>query len=830
MSIKAKDLSAEIGVPVADILEQLQKLFVDVEDGGTVIDDTIADLVRVKLGGFAKQEEEKKKKAAAKAKAKKITQKKAEKKAEKEEKKKAEKEEKNKDEKDKEGSEEKKIKPGSEKDEEPKDKQTDEGVKEEEKTVAPSETKEKATITPKPAIEIVQRTKEVYEHKKATGALEAGGGDRFRGKKPRFKKKSIKPLKKLPIVEMAGDASKPGYKKSSKFSKAKPVLKKGASKDEIKSAGRKAPQKVMIEMPVTVRTLAPRINKKPNDILQYLMDKGLFASINQDLEEDLARDIVLNFGYELELPDTIESIEKELVDESKDAGKIVQEKRAPIVTFMGHVDHGKTSLLDYIRDTMVASGEKGGITQHIGAYKVKTAKGAVTFLDTPGHAAFTAMRARGANVTDVVVLVVAADDGVMPQTKEAIDHAKVADVPIVVAINKCDLPGANPDRVKTELQKEGIMSEDFGGNTVMVEVSAKTGEGVDDLVDMLMLESELLELKASPKIKARGFVIESKKTSGQGIVATFLVMNGTLNENDIVITGKHYGKVKAMSNELGVKLESAGPATPVEVLGLLGVPEAGEEFFIVKDEKKAKTLASLKQQDRRDKRISGRKLVTLEDFHQRMQEDRIKELKIVLKADVQGSVEAISNSLEELSSSEVKVSLIHSAVGNINESDVMLSVVSDAVILGFHVKVDTQAEKLSKSETVDIHLYDVIYEAVADVKASMEGLLEPEEREVMQGRAQVRQIFSSKSGNAAGCMIIKGTVHRKDRIKVIRGSEVIFTGDINALKRFKDDVKEAKEGFECGITIRGFNNVKQNDVLEAFIIEKVARRLESKKS
>jgi translation initiation factor IF-2 len=520
-------------------------------------------------------------------------------------------------------------------------------------------------------------------------------------------------------------------------------------------------------------------------------------------------------------------MEKELVAEHREEEGAAVEKRAPVVTFMGHVDHGKTSLLDYIRKTMVTKGEKGGITQHIGAYKVDTDHGSVTFLDTPGHAAFTAMRARGAHATDVVVLVVAADDGVMPQTKEAIDHARAADVPIVVAINKCDLPDANPDKVKRGLQVEDLTTENWGGKTTMVEVSAKTGEGVDTLLELLMLESELLELKANTKLRARGTVIESKKTPGQGVVATLLVQNGTLRPGDIVLCGDNYGKVKAMINDRGERVNEALPSTPVEVLGLQGVPAAGDEFFVVKDEKKAKTLCSLKQSETRKEKMAESKRITLEDFHSYVVEGTVKELKIVLKADVQGSAEALKQSFEELKTEEVKTSIIHSAAGNINESDIMLAMVSNGVIIGFSVKVDPQAEELAKAEKVDIHLYDIIYEAIADIKASLEGLLEPEEKEVFQGRAEVREVFvTSKAGKVAGCSVIKGVIHRKDRVKLKRGGEVVFDGEINDLKRFKDDVKDVKEGFECGISIRGFNDIRKNDIIEAYIIEKVARRLE----
>ncbi len=797
MAIKVRDLAKELGVPNEEVLEQLRKLYVDVEDEKSKVDDKIAGLVRIKLGGAAavKKPAKKEKKAPlSKEKAAKPGKKAKsgpQEKEKKTEKKEAVREEKKKTVKAK--------KPG----EKP---EAEEKKVEEIKEKAQEEKKEKA----RPAIEIIERAKE-------------------EPRAPKRAKKAKKPASKKPAIEIVKRVPKISGKKKKAFVKAQPeiVIRKEAAGAPPVSP-RKTPQKVQMHLPVNIRTLAPRINVKPNAVIQYLMSKGAFVNINQDLEEDVVRDIMKNFGYELELPETLETMEKELVEEHRKEDKKSGISRAPVVTFMGHVDHGKTSLLDYIRKTMVTKGEKGGITQHIGAYKVKTAGGSVTFLDTPGHAAFTAMRARGAHATDVVVLVVAADDGVMPQTKEAIDHARAAGVPIVVAINKCDLASANPEKVKSELQQEGLAPEKWGGKTIMVEVSAETGEGVDNLVEMLMLESEMLELKANPTLRARGVVIESKKTPGQGVVATLLVQNGTLRAGDVVLCGLHYGKVKAMIDDSGERVQDAPPATPVEVLGLQGLPEAGEEFFVVKDEKKARSLSGLKQSASRKAKMAKSQRVTLEDLHTRIVEEGMKELNIVLKADVQGSAEALKQALEELTTSEVKVKMVHTAVGNINESDVMLAVVSDAVVIGFHVKIDPKAEALAKNEKIDVHLYDIIYEAISDVKAGMEGLLEPEEKEVFQGSAQVREVFSaSKVGKAAGCAVTKGTIHRKDRIRIKRGQEVIFQGEINTLKRFKDDVREVKDGFECGISIKGFNDIRKNDVIEAFTIEKFARRLEA---
>ncbi|MDD5633903.1 MAG: translation initiation factor IF-2 [Candidatus Omnitrophica bacterium] len=825
MSIKVCVLAKELGVPSEEVLEQLRRLYIDVDDEKSTVDEKIASLIKIKLGGRSELEKPVKKakkvtpEAPSKDKKTKQTKKTLEEKVSREPKKTEIKKEK---EKEKEKEEKIPVK------EEKKAAETPAAVSPI-RVIFSQKEAEKAVAAPE---EIAPRTEETSDLAKESA--------------------KIKEIKKVQVVKPAIEVVEKTipHKKFKKYKKANPDIevveksygkikswqgtmpaskkdKEAVSTAAQQSSVRKTHQKVEIQIPVGVRDLAPKINVKPSAIIQFLMGQGMMVTINQVLEEDIARVVMEHFGYDLVLPDTVESIQKELVDEHQEEEKKHLEPRAPVVTFMGHVDHGKTSLLDYIRKTMVTKSEKGGITQHIGAYRVETSGGAVTFLDTPGHAAFTAMRARGANATDVVVLVVAADDGVMPQTKEAIDHARAANVPIVVAINKCDLPGANPDRVKADLHKEGLMSEEWGGKTIMVEVSAITGEGVDKLIEMLMLEAEMLELKASPKLRARGVVIESKKTPDQGVVVTLLVQNGTLKPGDIVLCGAYYGKVKAMINDRNEKVEAAFPSMPVEVLGLQGVPEAGEEFFIVKDEKKAKTLSLLKQGEDRRKKITGNKRVTLEDFHSQMKEGAVKELKIVLKADVQGSVEALKYSMDELKTDEVRLVFVHTAVGNINESDVMLALVSNAIIIGFHVKVDPQAEEIAKSENVDIHVYDIIYEAIADVKAGLEGLLEPEEREVYQGTLQVLEVFSaSKIGKAAGGMVTKGTVHRKDRVRVKRGQEVIFQGEINSLRRFKDDVKDVKEGFECGISVKNFPDVRKNDIIEAYIIEKIARRLE----
>ncbi|MDD5421956.1 MAG: translation initiation factor IF-2 [Candidatus Omnitrophica bacterium] len=585
------------------------------------------------------------------------------------------------------------------------------------------------------------------------------------------------------------------------------------------------------EIPISVKDLSSKIGVKANELIGKMMTKNIFATINQNLGEDIVIGILKDYGIDFKRPPKIEDqIKKEHreLEEKQDIKHIAG--RPPVVTFMGHVDHGKTSLLDFIRKTKVADKEKGGITQHIGAYEVKFKNSSVTFLDTPGHEAFTAMRARGANATDIVVLVVAADDGVMPQTKEALDHARVAGVPIVVALNKCDLPGANIDKVKGQLSQVGLMAEDWGGKTITVPVSAKTGEGVENLLEMLLLEAELLELKANPHLRARGVVIEGKLSSGQGPVATILVKNGTLRVGDMVLTGMHYGRIKAMMDHLGNRIESAPPSKPVSILGLSGVPMSGDEFFAVKDEKKARTLSLLKQDEARARKLKTAKRVTLEDFYSQMKEGTAKELAILLKGDVQGSVEALKKSLLELNTKDVKIDIIHADVGNINESDVMLSVVSNAVVIGFNVKVEEGAQELAAKEGIEIKAYGIIYEAIQDVVAAMEGLLEPYSKEVFVGRASVKQVFRvTKAGTIAGCTVVKGKMVRAGVVKLIRDKQVVYEGKISGLKRFKDDVREVAEGVECGIGLDRHDDIKVGDLIEIYQIEKVARRLDSKK-
>lgn len=578
-----------------------------------------------------------------------------------------------------------------------------------------------------------------------------------------------------------------------------------------------------IDLPITVKELAIKLQIKPNELIKQLLGKRILVTINKMLDEETANSIAKGFGYKIErLPTQEEALllEHEEVDTTK------LKHRAPIVTFMGHVDHGKTSLLDMIRKTKVVDKEAGGITQHIGAYEVELPKGSVTFLDTPGHAAFTAMRARGANVTDVVVLVVAADDGIMPQTIEAIDHARAAGVPIVVAINKIDKQNINLDKVKKQLGEVDLLPEDWGGRSITVGVSAKTGQGIDQLLEMLVLEAEMLELKADPDRPASGAIVEAELSKGKGPLATVLVANGTLRVGDTIIVGLNYGKIKAMLDDKGRRVKDAGPAKPVEILGLSGVPLAGEKFYVVTDEKKARDIVVAKRLAAEKKKHDARaQKISLEDLYSRIKDGEVKELKIILKADVQGSLEAIEDSLVKLSTSEVKLSVIHAQVGNVNESDIMLASASNAVVLGFHVDMTPKAKALSKQEGVDVRIYNIIYEAVNDVKAAMEGMLEPIVEETFLGRAEVRQTFKvSKIGMVAGCFVSKGKIPRDATCKLIRNKEVIFKGKISSLKHFKDDMKEAKEGFECGISL-SFKDIKKGDYIEAVEIRKVARRL-----
>lgn len=574
---------------------------------------------------------------------------------------------------------------------------------------------------------------------------------------------------------------------------------------------------------VSVAELADQMEIKPTEVIGKCLEMGLLVTINQRLDMDTIVMVADEFGYEVEpLPEYGVDIleEEEKVEESELVSK------APVVTIMGHVDHGKTSLLDYIRESNVIAGEAGSITQHIGAYGVELPKGKITFLDTPGHEAFTAIRARGAQATDVVVLVVAANDGVMPQTVEAIDHAKAAGVPIVVAINKIDLPSADPEKVKRQLAGCGLLVEEWGGKTIAVEVSAKTGQGIDRLLDMLLLEAEVLELKANSNRKAKGVIIDSGLDKGRGPVATVLVQEGTLRAGSSFVTGLHSGKARALMNERGHAVSEAGPSTPVQVLGISGVPQAGDSFFVVDDEKKAKEISLKRQQLKREQEYRPVKRITLDEIYQQIQSGEIKELSLIIKGDVGGSVEALSDSLMKLHTDEVRVKVIHQGVGAISESDVLLAGASNAIIIGFHVRPDARAKELAEREMVDIRFYDVIYEAISEVEAALEGLLEPETRENTIGMAEIRQVFRiPKVGNVAGCYVQSGYVRRDANARLLRDNVVIYEGTISSLRRFKDDIKQIQSGFECGIRLKNFEDLKENDVLEVYEVVETAKEL-----
>lgn len=579
-----------------------------------------------------------------------------------------------------------------------------------------------------------------------------------------------------------------------------------------------------IKFPINVKDLAIKLQEKPSVLIKMLMGMGVMAGINQALEEKLVNTICEKFGFKVKVALGAEELALQ-VHQEPDPAELLK-PRSPIVTFMGHVDHGKTSLLDTIRKTKVAESEHGGITQHIGAYRVSLPQGEISFLDTPGHEAFTAMRARGASVTDIVVLVVAADEGIMPQTKEAIDHARAAGVPIVVAVNKIDKPGANIDRVKKQLSEFDLRAEDWGGKTVVVGVSAKTGEGIDALLEMILLEAQMLELKANPKRPAKGIALEAKITKGRGVVATLLVQNGTLHLNENILVGKYYGRVRALFNDRGQPVTQACPSFAVEILGLNGVPEAGEQFFIIEDEKKARELALMREEKERQEHLNAPHRISLEDLYSEIKEGKLKELKLIIKADVQGSLEAIRETLNKLNVSEIKLSIIHDAAGTINQSDVILAVASNALILGFNITADAQAKELAAKQGIDIRTYNIIYELANDIKAALEGMLEPKLKKIFIGKAEIRKVLKlSRAGTVAGCYVSKGKIMRTSLATLLRNGEAVFEGKVSSLRRFKDDVREVQEGFECGITLGGFDALMEGDIIEAYEVEKIARKL-----
>jgi translation initiation factor IF-2 len=583
---------------------------------------------------------------------------------------------------------------------------------------------------------------------------------------------------------------------------------------------------VSVPEAITVSELAQKMSIKGTELIKSLMKMGVMATINQSLDQDTATLLVEELGH-VAKPVSDNDLETQI--EELAAKEISGEKvpRPPVVTIMGHVDHGKTSLLDYIRSTRVAAGEAGGITQHIGAYHVDTDKGTISFLDTPGHAAFTAMRARGAKVTDIVILVVAADDGVKPQTIEAIQHSRAAGVPMVVAMNKMDKPDADIDRLKTELSQQQVIPEDWGGDTQFIPVSAKTGEGVDDLLDALLLQAEVLELKAVEDCPAQGVVIESTLDKGRGPVATILVQNGVLRRGDTLVTGQEMGRVRAMFDEAGRPIESAGPSMPAVVLGLSGTPDAGEDALVINDERKARELAEFRQQKQREIKLAKQQQTKLEDMFSRMGTGETTMLNIVLKADVQGSVEALRDSLTKIQTDEVAVKVVSAGVGGINETDANLAVASNAILIGFNVRADAAARRIVEEHGIDLHYYSVIYDAIDQVKAAVSGMLSPEITEEIIGLAEVRDVFRApKIGAIAGCMVVEGAVKRSAPIRVLRDNVVIYEGELESLRRFKDDVNEVRSGTECGIGVKGYNDVQVGDQIEVFERTETARVVE----
>lgn len=609
-----------------------------------------------------------------------------------------------------------------------------------------------------------------------------------------------------------------------KIDNSKKVKKTKTDYKKRKTEETKLEETILLPAQITVGDLASKINISVTEIISHLIKLGVMASINQEIDFDTAEVIAgeLEIKVELEnVEEEVNSILEEYEDEDDEKDLV---KRPPVITVMGHVDHGKTSLLDAIRHTSVTTREAGGITQHIGAYTVQVNNESITFIDTPGHEAFTAMRLRGAQITDIAILVVAADDGVMPQTVEAINHAKAADVPIIVAINKVDKESANPERVLQELTEYGLIAEAWGGDTICVPVSAHTGEGIDTLLEMILLSAEMLELKANPKRLAKGSVVEAQLDKGRGAVATMLINTGTLHVGDIVVSGTTYGKVRAMVNDKGKRLKSAGPSAPVEIIGLSEVPEAGDDFYVVKDDKTARQVSGMRRSYLKDQQVKKSAPLSLDDLYNQIQEGSIKDINIVIKADGQGSVEALKQSLFKLTNDEVRVNVIHDGVGAISESDVILASASNGIIIGFNVRPGANVSKIAEKEAVDIRLYRVIYDAIEDVEAAMKGMLDPEFKEVVVGTAEVRETFKVPNvGVIAGIYITDGKIARNNDVRVIRDGIVIQEGSISSLKRFKDDAKEVVQGYECGLGIEKFNDLKEGDIIEAFTMEEIPR-------
>ncbi|GAB3794845.1 translation initiation factor IF-2 [Virgibacillus kimchii] len=629
--------------------------------------------------------------------------------------------------------------------------------------------------------------------------------------------------------ERGKQRNNPNPKQQNKQTKNKNKKQKGNKGNKGKESKRPAkpvketPEKITYSDTLTVSDLADKLNKDTAEIIKKLMFLGVMATKNQDLDDDAVELICAEYGVE---------VEKEIILEDTDFDKYIEEddeenlqERPAVVTIMGHVDHGKTTLLDSIRHTKVTAGEAGGITQHIGAYQVENEGKKVTFLDTPGHAAFTSMRSRGAQVTDVAILVVAADDGVMPQTVEAINHAKAAEVPIIVAVNKMDKEAANPDRVMQELTEYELIPEDWGGSTIFVNLSAIKGEGIDELLEMILLVAEVEELKANPNNYAFGTVIDAQLDKGRGSVATLLVQNGTLHVGDSIVVGNTYGRVRAMVSDIGQRVTKAEPSTPVEITGLNEVPQAGDQFLVFKDEKKARQIGEARQQKQIQENRGEQSRVSLDDLFEQIKQGEMKELNIIIKADVQGSAEALASSLQKIDVAGVNIKIIHTGVGAIKESDIILASASNAIVIGFNVRPDVNAKKAADSEKVDIRLHRVIYKAIEEIEAAMKGLLDPEYEEKVIGQAEVRETFKvSKIGTIAGSYVTDGKITRDSGVRLIRDGVVQFEGEIDTLKRFKDDVREVAQNYECGITIKNFNDIKEGDIIEAFIMEEIERR------
>ncbi|KKB75562.1 MULTISPECIES: translation initiation factor IF-2 [Bacillus] len=583
------------------------------------------------------------------------------------------------------------------------------------------------------------------------------------------------------------------------------------------------PEKISFTNSMTVGQLAEELGKEPSEIIKKLMLLGTMATINQDLDKDTVELIASEYGVEVEEVIVHEETEFEKYEEPDREEDL--EIRPPVVTIMGHVDHGKTTLLDSIRKTKVVEGEAGGITQHIGAYQIEENGKKITFLDTPGHAAFTTMRARGAEVTDITILVVAADDGVMPQTVEAINHAKAAEVPIIVAVNKIDKPTANPDRVMQELTEHGLVPEAWGGDTIFVPLSALSGEGIDELIEMILLVSEVEELKANPNRRAKGTVIEAELDKGKGSVATLLVQNGTLRVGDPIVVGNTFGRVRAMVNDVGRRVKAAGPSTPVEITGLNEVPNAGDQFLVFKDEKTARSVGEARASKQLEEQRSDKAKLSLDDLFEQIKQGDVKDINLVVKADVQGSVEALAAALQKIEVEGVRVKIIHTGVGAITESDIILASASNAIVIGFNVRPDGNAKSTAEAENVDIRLHRIIYKVIDEIEAAMKGMLDPEYEEKVIGMVEVRQTFKvSKIGTIAGGYVTEGTITRDSGIRLIRDGVVIFEGEVDVLKRFKDDVKEVSQGYECGITIKNYNDIREGDMIEAYVMQEIERK------